>query len=176
MSERIPDDDAAQSSRRQFLAGATGVLIAVCGAAVGVPLVGSFIGPAGRSLPGHWLKAASLRDLPAGNPVSLRVIDVQEDAYLRQSVIRHLWVIKHSDTQVTVFSPTCPHLGCRFNWNDATRRFECPCHGSIYAPDGKVLGGPAPRPLDTLATRIESGSLSVNWQQFRSGTAEKIPV
>jgi len=169
-------DDGQNASRRQFLIRATGILMVVCGAAVGVPLTGSFIGPAGRTLASHWMKVASLTNLPTGDPVSLKVVDVQSDAYLRESVIRYLWVVKHSDTSATVFSPTCPHLGCQFNWNPASRRFECPCHGSVYAVDGRVLGGPAPRPLDTLDTRIEQGSLAVNWQQFRSGIAKKTPV
>ena len=101
---------------------------------------------------------------------------MQVDAYVRESVIRHLWAVKHSDTDVTVFSPICTHLGCQYDWNPASGHFECPCHGSVYAPDGTVLGGPAPRRLDTLPTRIEKGRLSVEWQQFRSGTPEKIPV
>ena len=168
--------DGPDTSRRQFLIRATGVLIVVSSVSVGLPLIGSFIGPQTRSGTGHWLKVATLKDLPLSNPVSLTVVDIQEDAYLRESVVRHLWVVKHSDTSATVFSPTCPHLGCQFNWNPANRRFECPCHGSIYAEDGRVLGGPAPRPLDTLDTRIDAGSLSVNWLNFRSGIAKKIPV
>lgn len=153
----------------------TGILAAVCGAMVGIPLIGSFIGPAKVSLD-HWIRVADLKDLPMGQPIGLKAADVEMDAYLQESVIRHIWVIKHSATMVTAFSPTCPHLGCQFNWNAARGHFECPCHGSVYAPDGKVLGGPAPRPLDTLATRIDEGILSVNWQRFRSGIARKISV
>lgn len=166
-------DTTTESSRRQFMIWATGILAAVCGLIVGIPLVGSFIGPR-KATSNHWIRVADLKDLPMGQPISLTAADIEEDAYLRESVIRHLWVIKHSDMAVTVFSPTCPHLGCQFNWNAASGRFECPCHGSVYSPEGKVLGGPAPRPLDTLATRIEQGRLSVNWQQFRSGIAQKL--
>jgi len=164
-----------ESSRRQFMIRAIGILAAVCGAVVGIPLVGSFIGPR-KASSDHWIRVADLKDLPAGRPVGLKVVDVQEDAYLQEPVTRHLWVTKHGDAAVTVFSPTCPHLGCQVDWNAASGHFECPCHGSVYAPDGKVLGGPAPRPLDALATRIEQGSLSVNWQRFRSGVARKIPA
>jgi Rieske Fe-S protein len=42
--------------------------------------------------------------------------------------------------------------------------------------DGTVLGGPAPRRLDTLPVKIENGELSVEWIQYKSGTPEKIPV
>ncbi|MRR15516.1 MAG: ubiquinol-cytochrome c reductase iron-sulfur subunit [Deltaproteobacteria bacterium] len=164
-----------ESSRRQFLIRGTGILSIVCGVIVGIPLVGSFIGPK-KSSADHWIKVADLRDLPAGQPIGLKAADVERDAYLQDSVVRRIWVVKHNDDTVTAFSPTCPHLGCQVDWNAASGRFECPCHGSVYAPDGKVLGGPAPRPLDTLATRIRQGGLSVNWQRFRSGIARKIPV
>jgi hypothetical protein len=39
-----------------------------------------------------------------------------------------------------------------------------------------VLGGPAPRRLDTLPVKIENGELYVEWKQFKSGTPDKIPV
>lgn len=40
-------------------------------------------------------------------------------------------------------SPVCPHLGGIVNWNDADRAWECPLHGSRFAPDGTLLEGPA---------------------------------
>ncbi|WP_371871580.1 FAD-dependent oxidoreductase [Mycobacterium bourgelatii] len=44
-------------------------------------------------------------------------------------------------------SPVCPHLGGIVNWNDADQAWECPLHGSRFAPDGTVLEGPATRDL-----------------------------
>jgi glycine/D-amino acid oxidase-like deaminating enzyme len=44
-------------------------------------------------------------------------------------------------------SPVCPHLGGIVNWNDATKAWECPLHGSRFAPDGTLLEGPATRGL-----------------------------
>jgi menaquinol-cytochrome c reductase iron-sulfur subunit len=111
-----------------------------------------------------------------GEPAHLTSVDVHADAYMRETVTRHLWAIRRSDTDVTVFSPVCPHLGCQFDWDPSTAKFRCPCHGSVYSLDGKVLGGPAPRPLDTLPAKIEKGELYVEWVQFKSGTHEKIPV
>ena len=53
----------------------------------------------------------------------------------------------------TVFavSTICTHLGCIVKPGAAG--FECPCHGSRFAPDGKVLKGPAPKALPWLAVR-----------------------
>lgn len=44
-------------------------------------------------------------------------------------------------------SPVCPHLGGIVNWNDSDECWECPLHGSRFAPDGTLLEGPATRGL-----------------------------
>ena len=41
----------------------------------------------------------------------------------------------------------CTHLGCVVPWNKAENKYMCPCHGSQYNPDGKVVRGPAPLSL-----------------------------
>jgi cytochrome b6-f complex iron-sulfur subunit len=42
-------------------------------------------------------------------------------------------------------STTCTHLGCVVQVKE--HGFDCPCHGSKYNDEGRVIGGPAPRPL-----------------------------
>ena len=44
-------------------------------------------------------------------------------------------------------SPVCTHLAGVLAWNDAERSWDCPLHGSRFAPDGTVLEGPATRNL-----------------------------
>lgn len=44
---------------------------------------------------------------------------------------------------VHAVSLTCTHLGCTVAWNDAERSWDCPCHGSRFSLEGKVLEGPA---------------------------------
>lgn len=51
---------------------------------------------------------------------------------------------------------TCPHLGCRPEWNLAEERFLCPCHGSAFAYDGALLKGPAGKGLAAIALERDS--------------------
>ncbi|MFI1206801.1 FAD-dependent oxidoreductase [Streptomyces sp. NPDC020802] len=45
-------------------------------------------------------------------------------------------------------SARCTHLGCLVAFNRAERAWECPCHGSRFDPDGRILQGPATQPLE----------------------------
>lgn len=55
----------------------------------------------------------------------------------------HLQARSNVDGVEHIVSPVCPHLGGIVNWNDADESWECPLHGSRFAPDGTLLEGPA---------------------------------
>ncbi|MGV9616846.1 FAD-dependent oxidoreductase [Nocardia xishanensis] len=55
------------------------------------------------------------------------------------------------DGVTTEVSAICPHLYGILRWNDAERSWDCPLHGSRFAPDGTVLEGPATKPLTRRA-------------------------
>lgn len=56
--------------------------------------------------------------------------------------------------KLKAFSTTCPHLGCDVEWNGTAKTWDCPCHGSRYTADGKLLNGPAEHGLDPAEKEI----------------------
>jgi glycine/D-amino acid oxidase-like deaminating enzyme/nitrite reductase/ring-hydroxylating ferredoxin subunit len=58
-----------------------------------------------------------------------------------------LAVCRDLDAKLHVHSAACTHLGCQIHWNSTEQCWDCPCHGSQFAPDGTVLNGPAISPL-----------------------------
>ena len=50
---------------------------------------------------------------------------------------------RHPDGTLQAVSAICTHLGCVVAWNPAETTWDCPCHGSRFACDGKLLYGPA---------------------------------
>jgi hypothetical protein len=37
----------------------------------------------------------------------------------------------------------CPHMGCALKWNPAEHTWDCPCHGSRFEKNGKLIDNPA---------------------------------
>jgi menaquinol-cytochrome c reductase iron-sulfur subunit len=162
-------------SRRGFLKIAIGTLSALYAVVLGLPFLRAVISSAPpKKL--SFTEAGDFNSLPVGQPADLKFEMVSTDAYLSRKVTRAVWVVKHSDTEATVFSPICTHLGCHYKWNPETDHFECPCHGSVFTITGKVIGGPAPRPLDTLPYKIIDGKIYVEWERFKVGITGKARV
>ncbi|MGW0863435.1 FAD-dependent oxidoreductase [Streptomyces sp. NPDC002611] len=59
-----------------------------------------------------------------------------------------LAVYRDDDGSLHAVSARCTHLGCLVAFNGAERAWECPCHGSRFDTDGKVIQGPATKPLE----------------------------
>jgi glycine/D-amino acid oxidase-like deaminating enzyme/nitrite reductase/ring-hydroxylating ferredoxin subunit len=57
-------------------------------------------------------------------------------------------VYKTKNGDICSFSAACMHHGCTIVWNSFEQSFDCPCHGSRYAPDGTVVNGPANQDLE----------------------------
>lgn len=65
------------------------------------------------------------------------------------TVVGEVIVNRGADGSVRAYSARCPHLGCRLD-RIVDGVIVCPCHGSRFEGDGRVVSGPAVRPLTRL--------------------------
>jgi nitrite reductase/ring-hydroxylating ferredoxin subunit len=66
-------------------------------------------------------------------------------------------VYRGQDGEVQTVSPVCTHAACIVNWNAAEKTWDCPCHGSRFAADGRVLEGPAVKRLEPVQVQVKAG-------------------
>src|SRR5687767_11448325 len=63
---------------------------------------------------------------------------------------RKLLVRRVSESELLAISAICTHAGCTVG-TSGTDSLSCPCHGSRFALDGTVIGGPAQTDLREFA-------------------------
>lgn len=75
-----------------------------------------------------------------------------------------IWV-HHDDKGLYAISSVCTHLGC-ITKREKSGSFRCPCHGSVFDEEGRVVAGPAPKRLDRLALSLSpDGQVLVDMRQ-----------
>jgi len=196
---------AEEITRRTFMANCTLALSGVIGLGLAIPIVGSLL-PKGNAGGGTWspLNADEWKKLQAAtdSPVKLDFTLKSKDAYLPEETNdQFVWGIKTNEARMrkarpdlftdapkaklpyrvvtlgfVMFSPICPHLGCRYNYDAGNKKFLCPCHGSQYSFEGAHLAGPAPRGLDPLPLRERTGQAEVTWIRYQDSTPNRIVV
>ncbi|ELZ11482.1 FAD-dependent oxidoreductase [Natrialba aegyptia] len=62
---------------------------------------------------------------------------------------------RDADGELHATSAVCTHMYCLVEWNDGECSWDCPCHGSRFAPDGDLLEGPATEGLSNAADELE---------------------
>ncbi|HXY10932.1 MAG TPA: ubiquinol-cytochrome c reductase iron-sulfur subunit [Terriglobales bacterium] len=132
-------------NRRSFLSLASmGTFLAAIGTAVAGIL----------RLPNPSVLPGPVRRFKLGPPEQFAV--GTETAFADQNL-----VLFRDDEGFYAITSTCTHLGCTVaRTKDG---FACPCHGSRFDSRGRVVGGPAPRPLPWLEVgRSANGDLVVN--------------
>ncbi len=63
-----------------------------------------------------------------------------------RSILHPRLAINAFDSAVGLLTPTvprCPHLGCALKYNPAEHTWDCTCHGSRFAENGKLINNPA---------------------------------
>lgn len=61
-------------------------------------------------------------------------------------------VSKDENGKTITLSAVCTHLGCTVDWNKGEKTWDCPCHGSRFDKEGKVIRGPAVKDLPLIST------------------------
>ncbi|MBY0278775.1 ubiquinol-cytochrome c reductase iron-sulfur subunit [Candidatus Binatia bacterium] len=147
--------------RREWLARCFWSIITLVGLGLAAPLVGYFLGPLLRRRETLRVRLGAVSDFQANQPQKVEFVLRQRDGWVTEEGRHAAWVVKRSTDDVLVFDPRCTHLGCAYHWQVKENRFLCPCHDGLYDIDGRVIGGPPPRPLDVYPATIEGGELFV---------------
>lgn len=67
-----------------------------------------------------------------------------------RTIFRPQLAVNGFEAVVNLLTPTtrrCPHLGCALKWNSCEHTWDCPCHGSRFEEDGKLIDNPATQDL-----------------------------
>jgi len=156
------DQSARIETRRTFHVAAIGLLGALVSLALAVPAAAYLLMRPRTPNRSRWIDAGDITQLEPEMPVELIFQESRLDGWRAVTENKTAWVVKQSDGKITAFAPQCTHLACAYHWEAAQSKFVCPCHGSVFSIDGKVLEGPAPRPLDEYLTLIENNRLKIS--------------
>ncbi len=161
--------------RRKLLNFITGAAVAVTAGGALYPVGKFFLPPAEKTGVGGSIVAKDI----LGNPIPASQI-LAEPPGTRALVAglggepTYLTVKEDHTLDNIGILDNCTHLGCTFPWNPNDQQFQCPCHGSRYAPDGTVIRGPAPLPLKLFHVAVLDNSILISaWTDIDPRTGKK---
>lgn len=174
MDDALPIDSPSLS-RRQLLNFLTGATVAVTTGPILYTASKFFIPPPESTEAGGAVLAKDI----LGNPIPATQI-LAEAPGTRALVAglsgepTYLTVTADGTLDTMGIVDNCTHLGCTFPWNSIDQQFQCPCHGSRYAPDGTVVRGPAPLPLKIVhVAAIDNRIMISPWTETDPRTGAK---
>jgi cytochrome b6-f complex iron-sulfur subunit/menaquinol-cytochrome c reductase iron-sulfur subunit len=178
MAEDHKDIEPTGRRRALKLLVGAGSTVFVC--ALAAPAAVFVTAPANETGSGggpRWIKTVRLETLVESEPKKVAIIADQRDAWtLTKDVeLGAVWLIRHG-RKVLALSATCPHLGCAINADPNRKGFNCPCHTSGFDVAGHRTGGPSPRDMDVLETRIDTGLVLVDFRKYRLSVSQRIEV
>jgi len=101
--------------------------------------------------------------LTSGDVGSEAEIRPGEGAIVRRGLVKYA-VYRDEAGVLHERTAVCPHLGCIVRWNSTEKTWDCPCHGSRYDSEGRVLNGP------TKTGLAESAGVDSRFAQVRRHT------
>jgi len=153
--------DPYTEERRRFLNRLSLGLSALGAIIVGVPFIGSWLEPLLHSNPTAWRAVGKVDDFQIGHTVQVTYLNADPLSWTGVAAKTGAWLRRDDATTFTAFSMYCQHLGCPVRWSQQEQIFLCPCHGGVYYANGKVAGGPPPRPLREYPVRVHNGQVEV---------------
>ncbi len=123
--------------------------------------LGFFLSPAFQRKDEGWVDLGKADAFKPDQPSQVEYVERKRDSWVVTEKRASAWVVVKDGQKFTVFDPRCTHLGCPYRWETKDKRFVCPCHTAAFAIDGKVLGGPPPRPLDQYPAKVVEGELLI---------------
>ena len=153
--------ESLSTTRRSFYLLAVYSIWGLITAALGLPALVYLLVPPKMRRQSEWVEAGDIGQLAPTMPVEMTFRRMRVDGWKVTSEKTTAWVVKLPNQQVVAYAPQCTHLGCAYHWDQPKDEFVCPCHNSIFAIDGQVKDGPAPRPLDRYQTKLEGSRLMI---------------
>jgi menaquinol-cytochrome c reductase iron-sulfur subunit len=155
MNSSVPET----TTRRKFQEIVIVGVQAIIGAALAIPAIAYLLGPTKQRREAEWVEATDISTLTPDAPVEVSFRKSRVDGWKVINEKKTAWVVLKPDKSVIAYGPQCTHLGCAYHWDEDKKEFICPCHTSFFSIDGKVISGPAPRPLDRYSTKIDGAKL-----------------
>jgi menaquinol-cytochrome c reductase iron-sulfur subunit len=159
MSSSLKEQQSVETTRRRFYEAVIFGAQAIIGAALAIPAIAYLLGPTKKRPEADWIDAVDVSTLTPKSPVEVSFRQSRVDGWKVTTEKKTAWVVKMDDNNVVAYGPQCTHLGCAYHWEQDKNEFVCPCHTTLFSLDGKVISGPAPRPLDRYQTKIEGTKL-----------------
>ncbi|MEU8402989.1 Rieske (2Fe-2S) protein [Nonomuraea sp. NPDC048892] len=165
MTDDQPEDPLATgSSRRAAIAGVGAAgLMTVLAACAGEGQTSAYTDSGSGSGSGASAPDAGNTGTPpatqAGGTVLAKTADIPKEGgkvFPDQKVV----VVQPSAGKFRAFSAVCTHQGCTVS-DVSSGMINCPCHGSMFWLDGKVMGGPATKPLPEVPIRVDGDTISL---------------
>lgn len=144
--------------RTFFLTVIYGVWAAI-GAALSIPAAVYLLLPPKLRHQNEWAEAGDITKMAPNSPVEMVFRRNRVDGWRILSEKSTAWAVKLAGGEVIAYAPQCTHLGCAYHWDESKKQFLCPCHNSVFSVDGKVVSGPAPRPLDRYDAKVQNNKL-----------------
>ena len=114
-----------------------------------------YIGPYSRSTKGLYVATGfnkwGMTSSMAAAMILCDLVQGRENPYAAvfspsRTILRPQLFVNAVEAAVNLLTPStprCPHMGCALKWNPQERSWDCPCHGSRFTKEGKLLDNPA---------------------------------